>query len=376
VAHELLQDADGRFAMAYRAGDELPWHARETFPQTFEPGASPTEIADAALLNYDVQLAPNCFADGSPIPDSFHISRVDDPTTVYGRFVAGDWQPVQNSSALELAALLEAEHGFQTITAGAIFGGSKVFVQLENGNTFTLPGNDTLVSRLLITVSHLGLEANKFVGCNTRAVCNNTIRAATSEGAGIVSHDHRVEFDHDAIVTAIGLNAESFADFAELAQRMAEHALSDSAALDYFRAVLGGKQRTEDDGRVIDSIAVRKAFASHRGEEFVAIGQKPKESADVALYVADRLDAISRGVATELPSDVVTESNGINPGRELESAQGTLWGAFNTLTWSADHNPTKDRGTSANLASNLLGEGTGGRLKARAVKVATELLAA
>ena len=376
MSHEILQDADGRFAMAYRNGDPLPWHARETNPQTFEPGALPIEIADAALLNYEVQLAPNCFSDGSPIPDSFHISRVDDPTTVYGRFVAGDWQPVQNSSALELAALLEAEHGFQTITAGAIFGGSKVFIQLENGDTFTLPGNDTIVSRLLITVSHLGLEANKFIGCNTRAVCHNTVQAATSEGAGIVCHDHRVEFDHDAIVTAIGLNAESFADFAELAQRMAEHALSDSAALDYFRAVLGGKQRTEDDGRVIDSVGVRKAFASHRGEEFVAIGQKPKDVADVALYVADRLDAITRGVATELPRDVVTESSAINPGRELESAQGTLWGAFNTLTWTADHNPTKDRGTSANLASNLLGEGTGGRLKARAVKVATELLAA
>jgi hypothetical protein len=376
VAHELLQDADGRFAMAYRAGDKLPWHSRMTNPQTFESGASPSEIAEAALLDYDVQLVPNCFPNGEPIADSFHISRVDQPTTVCGRFVAGDWQPVQNSAALKLAALLEAEHGFSIITAGAIFGGSKVFVQLENDNTFTLPGSDKLVSRLLVTVSHTGLESNKFIGANTRVVCDNTIRAATGERAGIVTHDHRVEFDHDAIVTAIGLNAESFGTFAELAQKMAEHALSDSAALDYFRAVLGGKQRTEDDGRVIDSVGVRKAFASHRGEEFVALGQKPKESADVALYVADRLDAISRGVVTELPRDVVTESSGINPGRELESARGSLWGAFNTLTWTADHNPTKDRGMSANLASNLLGEGTGGRLKARAVKCAMELLAA
>ena len=227
-----------------------------------------------------------------------------------------------------------------------------------------------------MTLSHTGNESNKFVGCNTRVVCDNTVRAATGEGAGIVCHDHRVEFDRDAIAIAIGLNAESFGEFAELAQCMAERALSDSEALEYFRTVLGGKQRLEDSGRVIDSIAVRKAFASHKGEEFVAIGQRPQDSAEVALYVADRLDAISRGVVTELPRDVVTESPAINPGRELASARGTVWGAFNTLSWTADHNPTKNRGVSANLASNLLGEGTGGKLKARALKCAIELLAA
>ena len=374
MSHEIMKTEDGTFAMAYRAGDALPWHAAETCPRTFAPNATPQEVSDAARLGYDVQLVPNCFPDGSPIPESFHISRVDDPTTVYGRYVAGDWQPVQNSDLLDLAAHVVERHGFEIITAGALYGGAKAFIQMETGREFSLPGNDKLVSRLLATVSHTGMESNKFVGCNTRVVCDNTVRAATGEGAGIICHDHRVEFDHEVITTAIGLNAESFADFADLAQRMAERALSDAAALDYFRIVLGGKQRTEDDGRVIDSIAVRKAFASHRGESFVAIGQKAKDNADVALYVADRLDAISRGVATDLPRDVVTESSAINPGRELESARGTLWGALNTLTWTADHNPTKDRGASANLASNLLGEGTGGRLKARAVKLASEML--
>ena len=376
MSHEILETEDGTFAMAYRVGDPPPWHAPMTNPQTFESGAPPVEIMAAARLDYDVQLVPNCFPDGSPIPDSFHISRVDSPSTVFGRYVAGDWRAVQNRSALELAALLEAEHGFQTITAGALYGGAKVFVQLESGNEFTLPGSDKLVSRLLVTLSHTGNESNKFVGCNTRVVCDNTVRAATGEGAGIVCHDHRVEFDRDAIAIAIGLNAESFGEFAELAQCMAERALSDSEALEYFRTVLGGKQRLEDSGRVIDSIAVRKAFASHKGEEFVAIGQRPQDSGEVALYVADRLDAISRGVVTELPRDVVTESPAINPGRELASARGTVWGAFNTLSWTADHNPTKNRGVSANLASNLLGEGTGGKLKARALKCAIELLAA
>ena len=375
MSHEILETADGTFAMAYRAGDALPWHSSQTNPQTFVAGATPKEISSAARLDYDVQLVPNCFPDGSPIPESFHISRVGEPTQVFGRFVAGNWQPVQNSALLDLAEHIESAHGFRIITAGALFGGAKVFVQLETDQTLTLAGGDKLVSRLLSTVSHRGDESNKFIGCNTRVVCENTVQAATGEGAGIVAHDHRVEFDHDAIVAAIGLNAESFGEFGELAQRMAVRALSDAEALDYFRTVLGGREKVEESGTVRHSIAVRKAMAAHRGQEFVAIGAS--DSADVALYVADRLDQISRGVATPLPADVTTAPDAaINPGHDMESARGTLWGAFNTVTWAADHQPTKDRGVDFNLASNLLGDGTGGKIKAKAQRAAVELLSA
>ena len=375
MSHEILQTEDGTFAMAYREGDALPWHASETHPQTFAPGASADEIMKAARLDYDVQVVPNCFPSGAPIADSFHISRVDDPGTIFGRFVAGAWQPVQNRDVVNLASRIEADHGFEIITAGALFGGSKVFVQLDAGRQFTLPGNDTLVSRLLATSSHTGTESNKFVGCNTRVVCNNTVRAALGETGGIVAHDHRVEFDADAIITAVGLNAERFGDFAELAQLMATRALSDAEALEYFKTVLGGREKVEDTGVVRQSIAVRKAMAAHRGQTFVPVGAE--NAAEVGLYVASRLDEIARGVSTDLPADVVTAPAAtINPGHDLESARGTLWGAFNTVTWTSDHSPTKDRGVDFNIASNLLGEGTGGRIKARALKVASELLAA
>jgi hypothetical protein len=274
-----------------------------------------------------------------------------------------------------LAAHVAALHDFEVITAGALHGGAKAFVQLETGREFSLPGNDKLVSRLLATVSHTGAESNKFVGCNTRVVCDNTVRAATGEGAGIVCHDHRVEFDHDAIATAVGLNAESFGEFATFAAAAATRALSDAEALEYFKNVYGGREKIEDNGRVRHSIGVRKALAAHRGQVFVPIGAA--DAADAALLVADRLDQIARGVAIELPADVTaTPDAAINPGHDLESARGSLWGAFNTITWQADHQPIKNRGASFNIASNLLGEGTGGKLKAKAHRVALDLLTA
>jgi hypothetical protein len=120
MSHEIMKTEDGTFAMAYREGDALPWHAAETNPQTFARSASPQAVSDAARLGYQVQLVPNCRPDGSPIADSFHISRVDDPATVYGRFVAGDWQPVQNSNLLELAAHICDRHGFRNHHGGRI----------------------------------------------------------------------------------------------------------------------------------------------------------------------------------------------------------------------------------------------------------------
>jgi hypothetical protein len=375
MSHEILQTDDGSFAMAYRLGDPLPWHHQQTNPQTFAAGASPQEVSNAARLCYDVELVANCRPDGSPIADSFHISRVDDPQQVFGRFVAGDWQPVQNSNLLDLAAHICERHAFEIITAGALFGGSKVFVQMETGREFSLPGNDKLVSRLLATVSHTGLESNKFIGANTRVVCDNTVKAATGEGAGIVCHDHRVEFDHDAITAAVGLNAESFGEFAEFAAAAANRALTDAEALDYFKTVYGGREKIEDNGRVRHSIGVRKAMAAHRGQVFVPVGKA--DAADAALYAADRLDQIARGVAADLPADVTAEPDAaINPGHDMESTRNTLWGAFNTVTWAADHQPIKNRGASFNIASNLLGEGTGGKLKAKAQRAAMDLLAA
>jgi hypothetical protein len=352
----------------------LPWHAAETNPQTFARFPTPAEVSDAARLGYEVQLVANCRPDGSPIADSFHISCVDDPSTVFGRFVAGDWQPVQNSNLLELAAHICERHDFETITAGALFGGSKVFVQMETRNEFILPGNDKLVSRLLATVSHIGTESNKFVGCNTRVVCENTVKAATGEGAGIVCHDHRVAFDHEAIATAVGLNAESFGEFATFAAAAANRALTDAEALDYFKTVYGGREKIEENGRVRHSIGVRKAMAAHRGQVFVPVGRA--DAADAALYASDRLDQIARGVAADLPADVTSDPSAeINPGHDMESARGSLWGAVNTVTWAADHQPIKNRGASFNIASNLLGEGTGGKLKARAMRAAVDLLA-
>jgi len=375
MSHELATQEDGRTAMAYRETDAAPWHAPETNPQTVAPHASIETWADAAGLNFEVACRPNHRTDGTPIPDSFYIERTD-TGHVTGPYIAGQWQPVQNAAILEMADRLRDRHGFDIVTAGALFDGAAAWVQLETDRVEEIGPGDAIAARPLFTVRHTGKDANTFANVSTRVVCNNTLTFALSEkDADIFRHDHRVELDPYAVETALGLQDDQFGAYVETARRLAARALSDVEALEYFRTVIGGKEKTESDGKVRQSEGVRKALSYYRGRDFLPVGKD--DAADVELYVADRIDQIARGVANaDLPADVTTAPTaGINPGHDLGTAEGTVWGAFNTITWLADQKPVKNRGVEHNIASNLFGDGTGGKLKQKAYRAALELAA-
>jgi len=421
MSHDLkrIETENGTvYCMAYLESDPPPWHAAQTFPATFPANATALDVMNAANLATRVAVYPNFRAPvvgptglvpGEVIPDSFYIADVEPPHQIHGRFVAGHWRPVQVHSTLDpdhngipvmdwvnmspderdllpdsyyglfdLAELIHKRHGFQYSTAGALFGGERVFIQLEAPESFTLPGNDEHKSRLLCSVSHTGSESNKLLGTDVRVVCSNTETLARMEAGekGTINHDHRVPFNVEMIETAVGLNRESFEAHRELLTAMTQRPVTDAEVVAYFRAVLGGKETAEKDtGRVIQSQAVRKAQAYYQGREFVALGQK--DSADAARIVSEKMDDMERGARNvELPDDVATEpAEAINPGREMESAMGTLYGLLNTVTWLADHRPTKDRGVDYNLAGNLGIKNTRGTaIKAKAMAEATKML--
>ena len=384
MSHELATQADGKIAMAYRDSDPAPWHAPETNPQTVAPHASIETWADAAGLNYEVDCKPNYRYRRDPktgavdyvaIPDSYNIHRTDNGH-VTGPYIAGQWQPVQNSAILEMADRLRNRHGFDIITAGALFDGAAAWVQLETDRVEEIGAGDAIAARPLFTGRHTGKDSNTFANVSTRVVCNNPLTFALSEkDADIFRHDHRVELDPQAVEVALGLQDDQFGAYVATARRLAARALSDVEALEYFRTVIGGTEKTETDGKVRYSEGVRKALAYHKGRDFVPVGKDA--AADVALLVADRIDQIAQGVAdADLPADVTTAPTaGINPGHDLGSAEGTLWGAFNTVTWLADQRPVKNSGVEHNIASNLFGDGTGGKLKQKAYKAALELAA-
>ena len=87
---------------------------------------------------------------------------------------------------------------------------------------FTLGGDDQVNNNLLFTIAHTGTNANSALLTPIRVVCNNTMRLAMQGGDDIVTHNHKVPFDADAMKVALGISSENFGKFEELAKAMAK----------------------------------------------------------------------------------------------------------------------------------------------------------
>ena len=358
--------------ICYLEGGPLPWHG---LGNVIMAGAPVEEWRTMSGLAYDVELRANCRADGTPIDSSFHIARKDNGA-IMGPFVAGQYVPFQTSAALDLAESICREHGFRFDTAGALFEGARGWFQIVAERHAELPGGDIVTDTLVITFDHSGTVSAKIISTPVRVVCNNTLSMAVATATDTAAFTHRIPFDADHVVAAIGAGAENFAAFAKLAHAMAGRVISDAERLQYFQDVIGGKEKADDSGRVIRSVGVRRAMAFATGRDFVAEG---KAAPDVVRIVDEAIDKASRGSASDaaiVADDIANDDAVINPGHDMASAQSTLWGAFNTVTWLADHKPAKSRGADFALASNKLGEGNGAYLKKRAAAHARVLLAA
>ena len=357
--------------ICYLEGGQLPWHG---MGNVVAPGAPVEDWRTMSGLAYDVELRANCRADGSAIDSSYHIARTDNDA-IMGPYVAGQYVPFQTSAALDLAESICLEHGFKFDTAGALFEGARGWFQIVAERHAELPGGDIVTDTLVISFDHSGRVAAKIISTPVRVVCNNTLSYAVATASDSASFTHRIPFDADNVVAAIGAGAENFAAFAKLAHDMAVKILTDAERLEYFQDVIGGKEKTDDSGRVIRSVGVRRAMAFSTGRDFIAEG---KTAPDVVRVVEEAIAKASRGSASDavIVADDIATGAAINPGHDMASAQSTLWGAFNTVTWLADHAPAKSRGADFALASNKLGEGTASKLKTRAATVARELLAA
>jgi phage/plasmid-like protein (TIGR03299 family) len=376
MSHEIGQfEHNGEMlpTICYLEGGQLPWHG---MGNVIAPGAPVEEWRIMAGLAFDVELRANCRADGTPIDSSYHIVRMDNGA-IMGPYVAGQYVPFQTSAALDLAESICREHGFRFDTAGALFEGARGWFQIVAERHAELPGGDIVADTLVITFDHRGFVSAKIISTPVRVVCNNTLSMAVATATDTAAFTHRIPFDADSVVAAIGAGAKNFAAFAKLAHAMAGRVITDAERLEYFQNVIGGKEKEDDSGRVIRSVGVRRAMAFSTGRDFVAEG---KSAPDVVRVVEEAIDRAARGSASDaviVADDIVSNDNAvINPGHDMASAQSTLWGAFNTVTWLIDHNPAKNRGAQFALASNKLGEGTGGKVKARAVCEAQALIAA
>ena len=191
MGHE-LSTVNGRTAMMYVG--EVPWHGLGA--QLAAP-ATARETIVAAGLDYEVELAPMTTIAGIPVPQKRAVVR-SDTKDVLG-VVGGGYVPVQNSQAFDFLDAVVADGGLRFHTAGAIYGGAKVWVQCAlPSRSFEVVRGDRVDAYATFQNPHDGSGRAWCFPTTNRIVCGNTYRTASrdrSAGLGIrhtSAHDDQV----------------------------------------------------------------------------------------------------------------------------------------------------------------------------------------
>jgi len=331
MSHELTKTDK----MAYVG--ETPWHG---LGAVLPEGADVETMANAAGLTWRVNKSKIRVVDGRVIPDHFGLVRSDNGETL--DVVGRQYVPTQPREALEFFERFAQAGEMNMETAGSLCGGRWVWgLARINGPRFLGKGDELRNYCLLVSPNVHG-KSLVIKQTSIRVVCWNTMTAALGKTVGRNGFEttpanwsmrHTREFDAEmreqagtAVAQAVGL----FDGFVEQAERMASVHFDRERSLDYLKTVFRLNQPELDEQAEAD--------------------RKVRRSPMLARF------------ETALTSA---------PGANTDAANGTLWGAFNAVTYLCDHALGRDADT--RLRESWLGYRE--VIKGRALKLAEEVMA-
>lgn len=195
------------YSFAENGAKESAWH---NLGQKFNHPLSVEEALKACNADYYVEARPimpivsdmDIFGgingmsgedvEGLIIPTHKAVMRMD-TKEVLG-IVGADYQVVQNDIAFRfIDTLCSGNEDTPTIECCGVLGnGERVFITCKFPEDIIINAkmDDRIERYLVITTSHDGTGAVKCVICNTRVVCQNTLRFALRHNSGSISFRH------------------------------------------------------------------------------------------------------------------------------------------------------------------------------------------
>lgn len=265
MAHELSFTKEGLAEMAY-VGD-TPWHG---FGQKVERGATVDEMRAAANMTWQISDAPVEFgysANGMKIrgkvADKKVLYRSDTfaPLSVVG---AG-FNVVQPEEIFEFFRDLTESAGFHIETAGALFGGRRVWALASIGDSCEIVPGDKIGGYLFLCTACDGTLATTGKYTTVRVVCNNTLTMATGEAGGY-RVSHKTNFDPVVMKQKLGLVHDEFAAFSANMKRLSDKHVSAARAerlcFDLLKPADFEKQEADAKLATITKVSDSKAFRS------------------------------------------------------------------------------------------------------------------
>jgi phage/plasmid-like protein (TIGR03299 family) len=290
MTHKLDHSA-GAPAFAY-VGDGA-WHG---LGKKLPEGRPIEEWLKAACLEWELHRLPVQYHfHGIPrtMADRFVLVRSDTGDAL--SIVSGSYNIMQPNEVLEFYRDLVKEHGFALETAGALDGGRKFWALAKTGRFDSIDQrcDDGVAGYVLLASSCDKSLATTAAFTSIRVVCQNTLSFAIEDIQNArrpqVKIPHHLRFVPESVKKELGLFDTAWSDFLGKVRRMANYRMPSEDASQFFKALLLQKDKT--------ALSV-KAAREHQ---------------------------------------TITSLFKSAPGQELATAQNTLWGAVNAVTYYVDH---------------------------------------
>lgn len=308
---------NGRASIAL--AQQSAWHRLgQVLPDAFDASTALRE----AGMDWSVELEPMYLSNGKQVPNKRAVIR-NDTEDILG-VVGARYTPIQNRNAFGFFDGVFGKDAARYESAGVLGKGEKVWMLARLPEHFEVIANDPVAQYLLLTNSHDG--SFPIVGFFTpiRVVCANTLGAAL-----------RASRSDESIRVYHTVNAE---------------------------------QRLKLAGELLGKAGV---FFDETKSKFQWLAKAQLGSRDLTRYLTGVVTgdpSVSFDQASTRSQNVVTEIRNLHDGglgSEIRGVRGSLWGAYNAVTEYVDHHRTKE-------SVDYMAEGSGAKLKARALEFATE----
>lgn len=308
----LLDFSTGDAAIAYRGA--TPWHG---FGFAMEPGMPLEEWQKAARLDWTVKRRPvftQLYDDQPHLPIESLEALVRSDSNAVLSVVGPQYKIVQPREVLEFFRDLIDSQGFELETAGALADGKRVWALAKTSEVYNLAGQDPIRMYLLLATSYDKKFSTTAQYTGVRVVCNNTLSIAVGQGLSgervltAFRVPHCTAFDADVAKAALGLRAASWEQFKADVELLSTTHVTPEQARRFFLNLTGFDEA------------------------------KSEEEQLKANYLAQKL--------IQAAADA--------PGSELPTANGTLWGLVNAVTYFTDHK-RRARDNGARLNSSWFG---------------------
>jgi phage/plasmid-like protein (TIGR03299 family) len=147
--------------------------------------------------------------------------------------VSNKYNIVQPKEVIEFFRDLTEKSGFQMETAGALFGGKKLWALAKTGESAFIGGVDEIKPYLLVATSLDGSMSTCAHLTSVRVVCNNTLRQSIGAAGqkAAIRIPHMAKFEADQVKIDLGIVQENWEQFIEQAETLAKFELNRDTAI-------------------------------------------------------------------------------------------------------------------------------------------------